>query len=537
VDKARSEGKPLYVAFVDLKNAFPSTDLPTLWVKLYQAGLAGPLFDWLRMLYARMSYMVRSNGTLSSAFKSFLGLLTGDTASPILWNLYFADIGDYIPSHCDDIVLQRPMSHLEQADNVVLFSTSLNGLQSKVDGFFRWCKVNFMVLSVAKTKWMILGPIPRNLGLLTVDERPLELVDNYKYVGLHISSTNRNMFHLHYIDKAGKARSVAQTTFTLDESIGHLPPAEARLMYLARVDPHLTFGCEVMLDVRPDDLEKLVDVQVSYLRRLLSLSSFSQRTPLYTETGILPIGHRRITLTLGYLQYLISLPPGHDAHAAFLTALDLAEEGSASWFTDLQQRLATTTRKPAISFSHSSLLQDRAQHLVESWKTAVIEHCESDLQQRIEESRRLPLLQLRSPSLKPLAFRHYLKIKAPHHRQALTRMLLGEHPLAVEMLRRTGRYDVPVPAPLRLCRFCREKVETEIHALTECEAQGELIDARREALESCPSLPTICGIIDVVVVLHSDDTDNLAAVGKLCYVVLRVYESAPIYIVDPSMYS
>lgn len=34
IEKAKSEGKPLYVAFVDLTNAFPSVDRATLWVKL-----------------------------------------------------------------------------------------------------------------------------------------------------------------------------------------------------------------------------------------------------------------------------------------------------------------------------------------------------------------------------------------------------------------------------------------------------------------------------------------------------------------------
>ncbi|KAE9383696.1 hypothetical protein BT96DRAFT_783482, partial [Gymnopus androsaceus JB14] len=45
IDEARANGKPLYVAFIDLKNAFPSTDLPTLWLKLWRAGISGPLFD------------------------------------------------------------------------------------------------------------------------------------------------------------------------------------------------------------------------------------------------------------------------------------------------------------------------------------------------------------------------------------------------------------------------------------------------------------------------------------------------------------
>ncbi|KAF9022405.1 hypothetical protein BDZ89DRAFT_1196069, partial [Hymenopellis radicata] len=45
IDRARADGKTLFVAFVDLKNAFPATDIPTLWMKLYTAGVAGPLFD------------------------------------------------------------------------------------------------------------------------------------------------------------------------------------------------------------------------------------------------------------------------------------------------------------------------------------------------------------------------------------------------------------------------------------------------------------------------------------------------------------
>ncbi|KAK0235402.1 hypothetical protein EDD85DRAFT_733242, partial [Armillaria nabsnona] len=45
IDHFRAEQKVLYVAFVDLTNAFPSTDQPTLWAKMSQLGAAGPLID------------------------------------------------------------------------------------------------------------------------------------------------------------------------------------------------------------------------------------------------------------------------------------------------------------------------------------------------------------------------------------------------------------------------------------------------------------------------------------------------------------
>ena len=82
-------GKPLYVTFVDLSNAFPSTDQALLWLKLLRRGATGPMFDWLRKLYRDMSYVVARGGQHTDAFQSTVGILAGDSASPGLLNIYF----------------------------------------------------------------------------------------------------------------------------------------------------------------------------------------------------------------------------------------------------------------------------------------------------------------------------------------------------------------------------------------------------------------------------------------------------------------
>ena len=159
IEKARSVGKTLYMAFIDLTNAFPSKDLPTLWSKLFTVGVSGPLFDWLCMLYACMSYVLCDRGGLTSAFKSVMGVLTGDTASPILWNIYFADLGTWLEDDAVDVILfNHQISHIEQVDYVALFTMSLPALQQKVDGFLLWCNTNYMSISPQKSKWMIRGP-------------------------------------------------------------------------------------------------------------------------------------------------------------------------------------------------------------------------------------------------------------------------------------------------------------------------------------------------------------------------------------------
>ena len=238
------------MVFVNLKDAFPSTHIPTLWFKMFALGVAGPLFDWLRMLYKRISFLVRHNGELSDSFKSMIGVLTGDTASPMLWNIYFHNV--IIPDDEDDIILSgQKISHVEQADDVM-------------NAFCRWASANLMTVSIPKTKWMIFGPLPSVLLVLTVNGQSIDLVEFYKFVGIHFQSTHSYMFAKHYQTKVSKARSVSNATFAVEDLIGSLPPRDAKILYMARVDPHLIFGAEVVLDIDGSFMSELAGVQQKF---------------------------------------------------------------------------------------------------------------------------------------------------------------------------------------------------------------------------------------------------------------------------------
>ncbi|KAJ7271600.1 hypothetical protein C8J57DRAFT_1031702, partial [Mycena rebaudengoi] len=123
--------------------------------------------------------------------------------------------------------------------------------------------------------------------------------------------------------------------------IGCLPPQEGIRLYMARVDPHLTFGCEICLDTRADNLKTLTDVQHEFIRRLLGIHDHSILSILFTETGVFPLKYRRSILALGYLIYLINLSPTHVAHMAFLDSLSLAHLGFPCWISDLRIVLAS----------------------------------------------------------------------------------------------------------------------------------------------------------------------------------------------------
>ncbi|KAJ6591290.1 hypothetical protein DFH09DRAFT_1074010 [Mycena vulgaris] len=69
-------------------------------------------------------------------------------------------------------------------------------------------------------------------------------------------------------------------------------------------------------------------------------------------------------------------------------------------------------------------------------------------------------------------------VAVPAQPKALTRLLLGDHSLSIERLRYPARYRLAVPREERLCRFCREAIEDEVHALLACEAQLPLVKLR-----------------------------------------------------------
>ncbi|KLO20657.1 hypothetical protein SCHPADRAFT_789022, partial [Schizopora paradoxa] len=113
-------------------------------------------------------------------------------------------------------------------------------------------------------------------------------------------------------------------------------------LYMACIDPHLTYGAELILDTSNVQLEPLQAVQHKYLRHILGLNPCSILAPLFTETGVVPLQLRRAELTIRYLKYLVSLPQHHYAKAAFDEARALALDGHwhPSWYGDLSLVLA-----------------------------------------------------------------------------------------------------------------------------------------------------------------------------------------------------
>ncbi|KAJ7126671.1 hypothetical protein C8R44DRAFT_873810 [Mycena epipterygia] len=70
-------------------------------------------------------------------FRALLGILIGDTSSPILWTLYLSDFKLLSDATSDILLAGIFITNLEQADDVILISLTAAGAQRKMDALYR----------------------------------------------------------------------------------------------------------------------------------------------------------------------------------------------------------------------------------------------------------------------------------------------------------------------------------------------------------------------------------------------------------------
>ncbi|KAJ7066872.1 hypothetical protein B0H15DRAFT_971598 [Mycena belliarum] len=436
----------------------------------------------------------------SAQFKALIGLLTGDPASPILWNIFLSDL-ILMPDFEDVFLAGIRVSLLAQADDLLIISLSLTTLEL-------WCASNFIMVNLIKTIILIFGRLVLPLPTFHLGNTALAIKTEEKYVGVNFRTDTKNILADHYKAKARTARYYMT---------GRLTPKELKQLYMARVDCHLIHA---------------EDVHVSFIRQMLNLHRRSMIAPLFTETGIMPLRVRRFVLDLGHLVYLLGLNNDTYARTALNSSIDLAAK-------DL---IKAATRLP-FHCPELVLTRDTGPKYIEDYAKLIRRLLAEWLQSEIDSSEKLYLLHGRrepqkdkAPAQVTSCMRHYLTmVKTQKHREAITSMLLSTHLLAVEVLRYVNHAYQPVPRSDRLCRFCRSEVETPEHALITCESSDSLVQLRATFLgdlfSKLPNLQWQMADLSNTEFLKAiiQPRSTIALVAKYTHEVFEIYYAVPVF--------
>ncbi|GAO50469.1 hypothetical protein G7K_4593-t1 [Saitoella complicata NRRL Y-17804] len=263
--------------------------------------------------------VVSSRFGYSPAFYFDHGVVQGDPLSPTLFAIFLADL--WFPSGADSPSLMgTKVPCLMLADDIALFAHSEAGLQALLDSLVAFCSRWRLLINGDKSKVLTFpGRRTRSAPLRVFTSRdapPLEVVEEFEYVGVTVSATRA------WSSKSHCRKAIAKARHTL--------------FSLALVEPYLIYGVVVTFNgpfhAEYDMLHRTA------MRIATGVSPRSITAPLFYDLAELPFFDRRTVLLAGYFDYLRALPPGRLAHEAFLSSQRLAEQGHRGWYSVARDR-------------------------------------------------------------------------------------------------------------------------------------------------------------------------------------------------------
>ena len=211
IDKiVKGEKKKLFACFVDIRKAFDCTNRELLFYKLLsEYGVGGNFLKILQSMYDNHEVYVRLSDGLLQPIQTTIGLKQGCGISPLLFNLFINKLPSIFDKTCDPVNLGgHDLSSLLWADDLVILSSTPEGLQNAINKTHLFYNDLGLEMNTKKTKVMVFNVRGLKLTnfLFTVGGLPLEIVDNYQYLGIKLRPSGSLQFAAgELLDKANRA--------------------------------------------------------------------------------------------------------------------------------------------------------------------------------------------------------------------------------------------------------------------------------------------------------------------------------------------
>ena len=177
----------LFSCFVDFTKAFDSIWRSPLINKLHKIGINGLFLQIIKSIYNTTTNSLIYKGSLTSKFMSYVGVKQGDTLGTILFNLYINNLPEIFELDGNDpITIENTnLSCLKYADDLIIMSTSRDGLQRCLDNLAIYCEQWKLDLDTKNTKIVLFnrqGPVIKK-HKFHYKLKEIEVVNDYKYLG------------------------------------------------------------------------------------------------------------------------------------------------------------------------------------------------------------------------------------------------------------------------------------------------------------------------------------------------------------------
>ena len=275
IEESNLSDLDLALVFVDFSKAFDSVDRSKMFEILKLYGIPDQIIAAIKVMYTGTSSTVLSADGETPSFPILAGILQGDTLAPFL----FIIVVDYVLRISVDSISEKgymlhprrssrhPAAYLTDtdfADDIALVSQSLEYAQDLHQSLEQASNGVGLYLNETKTECMNRCNTNNSQPVRTLGGTPLKQVEDYKYLGAYISSSEKD-----FATRNGMAWSACNDMHKIWSS--QLSNNLKVKIFRATIEPILLYGSETWTLSRK--LEKRLDgTYTRLLRRAQNLS-------------------------------------------------------------------------------------------------------------------------------------------------------------------------------------------------------------------------------------------------------------------------
>ncbi|MEW8544656.1 MAG: reverse transcriptase domain-containing protein [Candidatus Thiodiazotropha sp.] len=275
---------------IDLEKAYDSVWRDGLLLKLYEKGIRGKIWFWLRDFLKERTAVCSLRNQEGVQFQTNLGLPQGSVLSPLLFNLYIADIYEHVTGQkvkfADDGTVWRSGQDLESL---------AQELQKDLAEISQWVRKWRMKVNVDKTEYCIFSREQTVLNGscdIKMTNQVLKRSRSPKLLG--VTFDEKLTFSEHIKNVELRAQKTVSALRTLGRT-EHIDPENMIKLYRCILLPQLEYASPVWQAGNCGGLEK---VQRRGLAACLGVPATAATEALEVEAGVLPLHLRREELAV-----------------------------------------------------------------------------------------------------------------------------------------------------------------------------------------------------------------------------------------------